>query len=156
MRHASNRVAKAKARKRKPDKRARLAKLMRGIDYCMMITHGPRKLLHARPMSNNGEVDFTGDAWFFTSKGTRKVSELKRSSQVLLSYVGGTRGSPIWIAVTGTARLVTDEDQKRELWMPELDQWFENGPDDPDVLLIHVRASHAAWWGYEDQGEVAL
>jgi general stress protein 26 len=40
--------------------------------------------------------------------------------------------------------------------MKELEQWFENGPEDPDVVLIHVEANHAEWWSYEDQGEVRM
>ena len=135
---------------------AKLAKMMRGIDLCMLTTHGPKDVLHARPMSNNGEVEFDGDAWFFTSKATRKVKEIAKNGRVSLSYVGGTKAKPVWIAVTGTARIVTDEAKKKELWMDELEQWFEDGPEDPDVVLIHVSANHAEWWSYGGQGEVDL
>jgi general stress protein 26 len=129
---------------------------MRGIDFCMMTTHGGRKLLRSRPMSNNGEVDFDGDAWFFTSRDSRKVTEIEKDKRVELSYVGGTRREPIWISVSGTAEIVDDEEQKAELWMKELEQWFENGPEDPEVVLIHVKGEQAAWWTYGDQGEIKL
>jgi general stress protein 26 len=144
------------AKKRRSKKLTQLAGLMRKIDYCMMTTHGEDDSLHARPMSNNGEVEFDGDAWFFTSKESRKVGEIEGDPRVELSYVGGTKRAPVWISLSGTAQIVDDEDKKRELWLDELEQWFEDGPDDPDVVLIHVTGTRAAWWSYEDQGELAL
>lgn len=134
----------------------KLAARMRGIDLCMMTTHGAEGQLHTRPMSNNGEVDFDGNAWFFTSRDTRKVSEVEDDGRVSLSYVGGTKREPVWIAIEGAAEIVDDEDKKRELWVDELDRWFENGPEDPSVVLIHVVAEHATWWSGEEQSDLAL
>ena len=150
-------MASPKTKKRKlAGPAAKLAKMMRGIDLCMLTTHGSKDSLHTRPMSNNGEVAFDGDAWFFTSKSTRKVKEIVKNPRVSLSYVGGTKTKPVWIAVSGSARIVTDEATKKELWLEELERWFENGPEDPDVVLIHVSAQHAEWWSYTDQGEADL
>jgi len=134
----------------------KLAKLMRGIDLCMMTTHGTNHSLHARPMSNNGEVDFDGDAWFFSWRKTAKVRELQKDPRVSLSYVGGTQRAPVWISVTGKASIVDDAAKKTELWMDELSRWFEDGPDDPDVVLIRVRAKRAQWWSYKGEGDVTL
>jgi general stress protein 26 len=134
----------------------RLAEMMAGIDFCMMTTHGDRGAFHTRPMSNNGEVELDADTWFFTSKSTCKVEELERDDRVSLSFTGGGKKAPVWIAVTGTAKLVDDVDKKKELWKGELEQWFENGPEDPDVVLIRVRAERAQYWSYEDEGEVVI
>ncbi len=154
-------MAKPKSKKRaakspRAKKRAQLAKMMRGIDFCMMTTHAADKSLHARPMSNNGEVEFDGDAWFFTSRDSRKVEELEKDPRVELSYVGGTKGAPIWISLTGTAKIVDKEETKVELWMKELERWFEDGPEDPEVVLIHVKAKRVAWWSYKDEGELKM
>lgn len=136
---------------------AKLAKMMRGIDLCMMTTQRDGRSFHTRPMSNNGEVEFDGDAWFFTSRDTPKVKELEADDRVSLSYVGGKKKKkPIWIAVTGRGAIVDDVAKKKKLWLDELDRWFENGPTDPDVVLIRVEARHAVWWRGEEQGEVHL
>lgn len=135
---------------------AKLAKMMKGIDLCMMTTQRDARSFHTRPMSNNGEVDFDGDAWFFTSRNTPKVKELEADDRVSLSYVGGKKKKPIWIAVTGRGAIVDDVAKKKKLWLDELDRWFENGPTDPDVVLIRVKARHAVWWSGEEQGEVVL
>ncbi len=34
--------------------------------------------------------------------------------------------------------------------MDDLERWFENGPDDPDVVLIKVEAHHIDAWGEQD------
>jgi general stress protein 26 len=133
-----------------------LAAKMRGIDLCMMTTQAADGSLHTRPMSNNGKVAFDGDAWFFSSRETCKVDELEADDRVNLSYVGGTKRDPVWIAVSGTAEIVDDEEKKRELWVKQLDRWFQNGPDDPDVVLIHVEAARAHWWSSKGEGEVVL
>jgi general stress protein 26 len=146
----------ATKKRRRSKKLTQLAERMRDIDYCMMTTHGDDDSLHARPMSNNGEVEFDGDAWFFTSRDSRKVGELEADPRVELSYVGGTKRAPLWISLSGTAEIVEDDDKKRALWLDDLGQWFENGPDDPDVVLIHVTADRAAWWSYDDGGELEL
>ncbi len=134
----------------------KLATLMRGIDLCMMTTIGKAGRLHARPMSNNGEVDFDGDCWFFSWRKTAKVKEIEKDPRVQLAYTGGKAKAPVWISVTGTARIVDDPARKSELWLDELGQWFEDGPEDPNVVLIHVRAKHAHWWSYKDEGETDL
>jgi general stress protein 26 len=135
---------------------AKLSKIMRSIDICMMITRGSRGSFHARPMSNNGEVDFDGDAWFFSGRDTAKVRELARDPAVSLTYVGGTKQKPVWIALSGTASIIRDDDVKREMWVDGLERWFENGPEDPAVVLIKVNARRASWWSYDDEGEVEL
>ena len=43
--------------------------MMRDLDFCMLTTHAADGGLHARPMSNNGEVEFDGDVWFFSEDG---------------------------------------------------------------------------------------
>lgn len=146
----------AKSKRSSGAERKKLAKMMRGIDFCMMTTHGRGNTLHARPMSNNGEVDFDGDAWFFTWKDSTKVAELAANPGVELSYVGGTKREPVWISVSGTTEIVEDTDKKVELWMDELAQWFEDGPEDEDVVLIHVKAKRAGWWSYKGEGHVTM
>lgn len=132
-----------------------LAKKMRGIDFCMMSTTN-KKTIHSRPMSNNGQVDFDGDCWFFSWKDSQKVREIEKNSRVALSYTGGTAKKPTWIQLEGRARVVTNAKKKKELWTKGLERWFEDGPEDPEVVLLHVRATRAEWWSFEEQGDVEL
>ena len=107
-------------------------------------------------MSNNGEVEFDGDVWFFSWRDSQKVRDLEKDSSVGLSYTAGTKAKPVWISVRGKGRIIDDAAKKKELWLGELDRWFDKGPEDPKVVLIRVRAAHASWWSYEEQDELSL
>jgi len=47
-------------------------------------------------------------------------------------------------------------EKKQELWLEELDRWFEDGPDSEDVVLIKVTPTVVAFWSGEHEGELAL
>ena len=131
----------------------KVAKLMRDLDFCMMTTNSPDGF-RSRPMSNNGEVEFDGDVWFFSAADSRKVSEIEADAKVQLSYTDLERW--LFIAMSGEASIITDVEKKQELWMKELEQWFEDGPESEDVVLLKVTPTQVAWWGKDEQDEVSL
>ena len=128
---------------------ASVAKLLMDLDICMMITRAEGGVLHGRPMSNNGEVEYDGDSWFFAQEGSRKVVEIDADPQVEMAFIDTPNG--IWINVEGEASVVrNDPELKRELWQKDLERWFVNGPDDPEVVLLKVAARHIDAWSGED------
>lgn len=126
--------------------------MMRALDFCMMTTRSSDGL-RARPMSNNGEVEFDGDVWFFSAADSRKVEDITRDPEVHLSYADTENF--VFISMTGPGSIVHEREKKRELWMKDLERWFEDGPDSDDVVLIKVTPSRIAYWG-EDEGEIEL
>ena len=62
----------------------------------------------------------------------------------------------MWIALTGRGEVIRDEETKRELWVEELERWFDGGPEDPEIVVIKVSAKRIQWWQYDDEGEVSL
>lgn len=132
----------------------KIAKLMRDLDFCMFTTLPMRGGTHSRPMSNNREVEFDGDVWFFSAADSRKVREIKTNPNVQLSYVDldGWR----FLSVSGKARIVHDVEKKQELWMKELEQWFDEGPESEAIVLIKVTPSLVSYWTKNDAGELRL
>jgi general stress protein 26 len=136
-----------------------LTERMRDIDFAMLSTHAPGGAIGARPMSNNREVDYDGDSWFFTWDEAQMVSDIGRDARVGLSFQGksGLFGArPFFLAVEGDAEIITDRAQFEAHWTKDLDRWFKQGPDTPGVVLIRVRATRAHYWDGEDEGEVTL
>ena len=43
-----------------------LAKKIADIDFTMLSTRAEDGEIGARPMSNNGDVEYDGDSWFFS------------------------------------------------------------------------------------------
>ena len=131
-----------------------IAEQLRRIDTCMLATRGDDGELHARPMSNNGEVEWDGSSWFFAPSDGRLVAELRRDPSTLATYRADDRFA--WVALSGSASIVDDPRAKRERWLSELDRWFPNGPEDPNVTLIRVDATAAQWWTEQGDGSADL
>ncbi len=138
---------------------ADLSKAMRDIDFAMLSTHTDGGAIAARPMSNNQQVDYGGDSYYFTMQDTRTVADIERDPQVSLSFLGksGMLGMrPFFVAVEGHADLVRDKAAFEERWSPDLDRWFDRGVDTPGLVMIHVRAKRVHYWDGEDEDEVSL
>jgi general stress protein 26 len=142
-----------------PDKSLEdIGETMRDIDFCMMTTRRGDGGLAARPMSNNREVDYDGDSFFFSDGNTDKVRELESDPHVTLAFQGkqGLLGKPgAFIAVEGRAELIRDKAEFAERWTKDLDRWFEQGIDTPGLTLIKVHAERIHWWD-DGEGEIRL
>lgn len=133
---------------------SKVAEMMRDIDFCMFTTSSATGRLRSRPMSNNGEVEFDGEVWFFSGANTRKIADLEAEPRVQLSYAVPDEFK--FIAMTGEAAIVRDVAKKQELWIKDLERWFPAGPESADVVLIKVRPTTVAYWVGEEEGEITL
>ena len=73
-----------------------LSKKMAKLDFTMMATRSSNGTLTARPMSNNGDVEYQGNSYFFAYQNSRKITDLRADPHVTLSYTGavGMLGGP--------------------------------------------------------------
>ena len=134
-----------------------LAKAMRDIDFAMLATHSRGGTIAARPMSNNRDVDYDGDSYYFTDGDTLTVEDIGRDPQVSLSFLGktGLLGMrPFFVAVEGKAALVRDRAAFDAHWAKDLDRWFPQGIDTPGLTMIHVHATRIHYWDGEEEGEL--
>lgn len=138
---------------------ADVAAKMRKIDFTTLFTKSEGGALAGRPMSNNGDVEYDGDSYFFALDDSRAVRDIAREPSVGLSLQGssGMLGQrPFFVTVEGAARLVRDKAAFDAHWTSSLDRWFPQGADTPGLVLIHVEAKRLHWWDGEDEGEVVL
>jgi general stress protein 26 len=63
-----------------------IAEKMRDIDIAMLSTHTEGDAIAARPMSNNREVDYDGDSYYFTWDQSRMVEDIERQPKVSLTF----------------------------------------------------------------------
>ena len=136
-----------------------LSEKMRKIDFAMLSTRTESGDIAGRPMSNNGDVEYAGSSFFFTWEESRTITDIKSDPKVSLSFTGskGLLGKPpIFIAVEGEAELIRDKSAFEQHWVAELDRWFKNGIDTPDLVLIKVQATRIHYWDGEEGGEVSL
>ena len=136
-----------------------LAKAMGKIDFAMLTTRTEGGQLATRPMSNNSEVEWDGDSYYFTYDDTRTVADITRDKHVALSFQGraGILGAPsLFVAVEGEARIIRDKAAFKEHWSADIERWFPDGIDTPGMALIHVHAVRVHYWDGEEEGEVKV
>jgi len=138
---------------------AELAEKMKDIDFAILSTRTRSGAIAARPMSNNRQVDFDGDSWFFTCDETRTVADIEGDPRVGLAYQSksGMLGMrPFFLTVEGQAELIRDKGQFAAHWTKDLDRWFERGIETPGLTLIKVSAERLHYWDGHDEGELVL
>ncbi len=113
---------------------AEISEKMRDIDFTMLSTRATNGAIGARPMSNNRDVDYDGDSFYFTSDDTLMVQDIGRDPQVGLSFQGkaGMLGMrPFFVAIEGQAELIRDKNQFEAHWNKDLERWFKDGVETP-------------------------
>lgn len=116
-----------------------LRELIKDVDTAMLTTATAEGLV-SRPMKTQ-EVEFDGDLWFFTKKETNKYEEIINDQDVNVAYAGKS-----YVSVRGIAEIVEDIGKKKELWSKAYEKIMRTTYDDPDVVLIKVKAEAAEYW----------
>ncbi|MFC7365183.1 MULTISPECIES: pyridoxamine 5'-phosphate oxidase family protein [Bhargavaea] len=116
-----------------------LRDLIKDVDTAMLTTVSDEGLV-SRPMKTQ-EVEFDGDLWFFTKKETDKYKEILHNKDVNVAYAGKS-----YVSVRGRAEIVEDMAKKKELWSKGYEKIMQTTYDDPDVILIKVKAEAAEYW----------
>jgi general stress protein 26 len=136
-----------------------VSEAMRDIDFAVLFTRTDNGSMAGRPMSNNRDVEFQGDSYFFSFDSARTIRDIARDPAVSLGYQGkaGLLGKPpVFITVEGRAELIRDKQAFAEHWTSDLDRWFKQGTDTPGLVLIKVQASRIHYWDGEDEGELIV
>ena len=136
-----------------------ISEKMRDIDFTVLSTRTEGGALAGRPMSNNREVEYDGDSYFFTCDETRLVADIMRDPNVGLAYQAksGMLGmKPFFVTVQGQAEAIKDKARFEEHWHKELDAWFKQGVDTPGLTLVKVHAERLHYWDGYDSGELDL
>ncbi|MCM3638847.1 pyridoxamine 5'-phosphate oxidase family protein [Sporosarcina luteola] len=116
-----------------------LRELIKDIDTAMLTTLSEEGLV-SRPMKTQ-EVEFDGDLWFFTKKETNKYEEISHDQDVNVAYAGKS-----YVSVRGRAEVVEDINKKKELWSKAYEKIMQTSYDDPNLVLIKVKAEAAEYW----------
>ena len=138
---------------------ADISEKMRDVDFTILSTRTSSGEIAARPMSNNRQVDYDGDHYFFTLEDTHAVRDIREDPMVGLSYhsKAGILGmKPLFITIAGKAEIIKDKAQFAEHWTKDLDQWFKEGINTPGLVLLKVRAGRVHYWDGYDEGEIRV
>ncbi|MGQ2968120.1 MAG: pyridoxamine 5'-phosphate oxidase family protein [Allorhizobium sp.] len=130
-----------------------LSDKMREIDIAMLMTRTDGGTIAGRPMSNNGDVEYEGDSYYFTMSDARMVADIEADPNVSLAFQGDDM---FMVAVQGKAEIMRDKAAFEDHWNPDLDDWFEDGVDTEGLVMIKVSAERVHYWDGEENGEVKV
>jgi general stress protein 26 len=116
--------------------------LLKDFSSAMLVTHSEISDFHARPMET-AFVDTDCSVWFFTDRSSPKVDEIQQDRKVLLTF---QRDHRQYLALSGTAEIVTDRGLMKEHWKDSFKVWFPGGVEDPALILVRVHPVRAEYW----------
>jgi general stress protein 26 len=120
---------------------------------CHFVTDLEKRPLTSRPMSTQ-EVDAWGNLWFFSADSSHKNRDIDRNNEVQLFYSNADTSE--YLTVYGRAEIVKDSQKINDLWNPMLKTWFNEGKDDPEIMLIKVTPEDAYYWDTKNNKVVQL
>lgn len=115
---------------------------IKDIKVAMLTSHDNGQL-RARPMMLSQDK-FDGTLWFFSRRNSHKTGEVTADPAVNLSFVEPK--NDIYLSISGTARVVRDQQLIDRLWNQMVAAWFPEGKDSPEVVLLEVEVQAAEVW----------
>jgi general stress protein 26 len=128
------------------------------IDFAMLSTRAENGYLAARPMSNNGDVEYDGDNYFFAFEDSHTIKDIQRDPKIGLSFAGskGLLSKPIFVAIEAHAELIRDKAAFKQHWNKDIEAWANQGVDTPGLVLIKTHAVRIHYWHGQDEQELVL
>ena len=121
----------------------KLGEMIKGIEFAMFTTVEDDGSLRSRPMATQ-RSEFDGDLYFFTKVSATKVEEIEREHNVCVSYAAPE--DQRYVSMSGRARLLRDRGKMEELWFADLETWFPDGLEDPELALLWIAVTQAEYW----------
>lgn len=135
--------------------REKLWDLIKDIRFAMFTTRHGNGHLHSRPMTTqNSKLDHDSTLWFYMSRTSQPVADLKADAMVNVVYADP--GVDSYVSISGTAAVVEDLAKKEQLWSKMAEAWFPAGFDDPELALVRVDIIHANYWDVKESKIVQL
>jgi len=122
---------------------AKLGELIRGIRLGLLTTVDREGRFHTRPVQTL-QLQADRTLWFFTDWNSAKADELHHDQRVSLGYADPGRN--VYVAVSGSGRLLRDVQKAKELWSVEQLAYYPAGPDDERLALLCVVIERAEYW----------
>jgi general stress protein 26 len=123
--------------------------LIKDTRFCMLAHRHTDGSLHSHPLTTqNKTLGEDGCLYFFVQKSSEVGQRLQQDGNVNLAYANPDKDT--WVSVTGTARVLDDQQKRHQLFTPMAKAWFPGGPTDPDLELVEVRIGEAEYWNVKE------
>lgn len=128
------------AEQKSQDAAAKVVELLQQKKISMVTTIGESGL-QSHPMTIQ-HVEENGDLWFYVAGDSEQARNVLRDPRVNVALAG----SDMWVSVAGRGKILRDQERIDEWWSDEMSEYFEGGPQDERVRLLHVSSDTAEYW----------
>lgn len=108
--------------------------------------------LRARPLEARVDRD-AGIIWFLTDVRGAKDDEIDAAHDIALVFI--VECDHAYLSITGRAFVARDTARAKAIWRKTDDDWFADGPDDPNVRVLRIEPFTAELWGGPSNATVA-
>ena len=88
------------------------------------------------------DIELDGKLWFLTQRQSGKIHEIESDHHVNVAMQSNSK----FVSVSGTASTVQNRQKLDDLWSESWKTWFPGGKDDPNLVLLEVRADTGEYW----------
>jgi general stress protein 26 len=131
--------------------RSRLFDLAARFHVGDLVTRAPDGILHARPMTVALLDPSAEELGFLSVVGADVVHEVSLDPTALVTFQNRRHH----VVFSGRAHVDHERYRVARCWTADLEPYFPEGPDDPHLVLLVVRAIRAEYWSASALG-VAL
>lgn len=121
----------------------RIKALVDDIRIAMLTTLSSDGSMRSRPMMSV-LMDDDETIWFLASSASEKTDEIVNGVYVNLAFSCPEKSE--YVSISGTARVEKNTAQAKKLWHPLHRAWFPKGPDDPNLVVLSVKAEEGEYW----------
>ncbi|MCB0322041.1 MAG: pyridoxamine 5'-phosphate oxidase family protein [Bdellovibrionales bacterium] len=123
------------------DQVERLYDILGDFSTGMLCTLSASGRIGARPMAV-AAVSEAGEILLVTADDSRKVHEVEEQQTVCFTCQGDSR----FLSLNGRARVSKNVRLLKELWNPQFQAWFPEGPEDSSAVLLVVTPERGEYW----------
>ncbi|HUG46478.1 MAG TPA: pyridoxamine 5'-phosphate oxidase family protein [Sphingomicrobium sp.] len=95
-----------------------------------------------RPMT--AQIDKDRQIYFFASRSDELVTGLAHSTDAIATYA--SKGHDFFASMKGVLVVNNDREKIDRLWSVMISAWYEQGKDDPDLVLLRFDTDRADVW----------
>ncbi|GAB2564158.1 pyridoxamine 5'-phosphate oxidase family protein [Spirosoma aerophilum] len=126
-----------------PDEFDKIKHHIRDIRVALLTTQMPSGALRSRPMATH-QLDPDGTMWFFTRADSDKVAHIRQHPSISLGF--SDPQAQVSVTTAGEAEVVNDQAKVDALWNESLRDWFPEGKDDPNIVLLRITTLAGECW----------
>lgn len=115
--------------------------ILQRFDVAMVVTRHDDGTLTGRPLAIADRTS-DGHLWFMTHVDSSTIEDITENPEVAACL----QADGCYLSISGLARTTRDKGRIDALWSPTQAVWYEEGKNDPSLILLEIVPTYAEYW----------